>query len=290
MNIETRINEESAARREEVEGLGFFDAGLWLGEPSGFPFAEPLDPLSVPGVLSAYGMTQALLSHWDGSVVSAQDGNRSLIEAESGLPDTVFTVWTGLPLFPEEREPLPGLGEPHPRMRGVRLFPKAHKYPLAKWMTGSLCAWMTERRLPLFIQHVETDWPALYTLAGEFPDLQIVVESQWQKVIYHTRPLFNLMKDRRNVLLETSNLVSGDIFAWAVKEVGAEQLIFGSFAPVSDPLVPMGMILDSDVSDEEKRLAAGGNLRRILGMSGAAEDTRAGVARAPGGAAKGEGG
>ena len=49
-----------------------------------------------------------------------------------------------------------------------------------------------------------------------------------------------------------------------MREFGAERLLFGSFLPVSDPLVPIGMVLDADLSEEEKRLIAGDNLRRLL--------------------------
>jgi predicted TIM-barrel fold metal-dependent hydrolase len=123
---------------------------------------------------------------------------------------------------------------------------------------------MTENRIPLFIQHVETQWNDLHLLAETYTELNIIVESQWQKIIYHTRPLFNLMKAHRNIVLETSNFVCSNILEYGVGELGADRFIFGSFAPMNDPFVPIGMIIDARISDEEKILIAGDNLRHIL--------------------------
>lgn len=49
-----------------------------------------------------------------------------------------------------------------------------------------------------------------------------------------------------------------------VRSFGAERLLFGSFVPVNDPCAAIGMILDADISEAEKRLVAGENLSRII--------------------------
>jgi hypothetical protein len=40
--------------------------------------------------------------------------------------------------------------------------------------------------------------------------------------------------------------------------------LYGSYAPVSDPLVGIGMILDSGLAAEQKALIAGLNARRLI--------------------------
>jgi len=275
-------------RRELCERLRFFDAGIWLGRPQGFPLAEELHLDSLPTQLAGRTLAGGLVSHWRGKVVSASDGNRALCEADRSLGPDLFTVWTGLPLFPTEAHgPLPGRDELPERARAVRLFPKSHNFPLESWAIGPLCEWLSARRMPLFVWHVELDWPALHRLAGEFPDLPIVVETQTQKILYHTRALFPLMRDRRNVHVELSNFAGAGFIEYAVSQFGAERLIFGSFLPVSDPLVPIGMVLDADIAEKEKRLIAGDNLRQLIGEvrllpESSVETARAG--RAPAGA------
>jgi predicted TIM-barrel fold metal-dependent hydrolase len=102
-------------------------------------------------------------------------------------------------------------------------------------------------------------------MANAFPELPIVVESQVQKILYHTRPLFALMSHCRNVFLELSNFAGPGFVEFATREFGAERLIFGSFWPVNDPLVAIGMVIDAEISRDEKALIAGENLRRLIG-------------------------
>lgn len=262
--MEARIGQMCRTRRERAGKLAFFDAGIWLGQPVGFPLARQLPPGELASVVGKDFVTGGLVSHWRGKTVSAQDGNVALAAVLPALPDDTYVVWTGLPLYPVEPGPLPGHGDLAEGVRGVRVFPKSHNYPLAGWVIGSLCNWLAERRLPLFIWHVELDWSSLHALAGEFPELKIVVETQTQKILYHSRPLFALMQQCRNVLVEISNFVGPRFIEHCVRQLGAERLIFGSFQPMNDPLVPIGMVLDAEISDSEKALIAGGNLRGLI--------------------------
>jgi uncharacterized protein len=144
------------------------------------------------------------------------------------------------------------------------LFPKTHQYQLAAWVVGELCEWCSEHHVPLFVWHVEVDWGSVQALAAAFPGLSIVVESQWQKILYHNRDLFSLLKACPNVCLESSNFIGQDNVSAFVRSFGAERLLWGSFLPVNDPYASIGMVLDADIKEEEKRLIAGGNLRRLI--------------------------
>ena len=245
--------------------LAFVDAEIWLGPPEGFPLARELCPADVADVLERHLCTRAgLVSHWWGKTPSAQAGNAALAEAMSGMPPDFHGAYTGLPLLPGEvGVPFAG-GAQFPRMRAVRVFPKSHRFPILPWMLGDLCEAMVEHRLPLFVWHVELEWDALRELALCFPKLTIVVESQIRKLIYATRPLVAVMRECGNVHMETSNSVGIGMIEYLAREVGAERLLHGSFLPVSDPFVPMGMILDADLCEADKRMIASENLRRLL--------------------------
>jgi hypothetical protein len=258
------IRQIAEARRQQARELGFFDASIWLGHSVGFPLAGELKSEQLPSVLGRGFLRGGLVSHWRGSTISAQDGNLALDGILPDLPDETYTIWTGLPLYPAEPGPMPGQGKVPDRLRGVRIFPKTHAFPLADWMIGSLCEWLIAHRLPLFIWHVELDWPSLRALACGFPQLNIVLETQTQKILYHTRPLFALLRDCPNLLVEISNFTGPGLVAYAVRQCGAQRLVFGSFQPMNDPLVPMGIILDADISEAEKAMIAGGNLRALI--------------------------
>ncbi len=265
--IESMIRAMAQEKQEQIEDLKFFDAGIWLGMPVEYyaPTSRELGIGDIAEVLSAYRYTGALLSHTDGFMQSAQEGNGALVRAASGLPDSVFFIWTGLPLFPKEQGPLPGSGPVPERVRGVRLFPKTHKYPLEPWILGSLADWLADVRMPLFLWHVETDWQALYAFAKKYSHLCIVLEGQWQKILYHNRVVYNLLRECGNILLELSNYIVPDGIFHLAREVGANRLVYGSFLPHTEPYAPMGLVMDSGLSREEKLLIAGETMRTIIG-------------------------
>ena len=259
-----QIREMAAERRAQAARLDLCDASLWLGRAQGFPLARTWQPAYLAAILPRYFIRGGLVSHWHSRTHSAQDGNQALAEALPQLPADCGVIWTGLPLLAGEGAPLPGLGALPERVCGVRLFPKAHIFPLADWTLGPLCEWLVGHRLPLFLWHTELEWSALRSLAKAFPQLRIVVESQPQKILYHVRPLFALLGECPNLLVETSNFIGQGVIEYVVREFGAERLLFGSFLPVGDPLVPLGMLLDAVIDDAAKALIAGGNLRRLM--------------------------
>ncbi len=263
MSVEQRITALSERARKRAEDLDLFDASLWLGGPDFFPLAREIPVGSLGSVMAEYAIRGGLVSHWEGSRLSPQEGNRQLRD-ERSLPSGTWTTWTGLPLAAGEPGPLPGIGPADPRMRGVRLFPATHHFQLTPWAVGSLCEWCVTRRLPVFLWHVEIDWDQLYRLACAFPALTLVVESQWQKILYHDRDLASLLAGCPNVMVESSNLIGQDFITWLVRGWGAERILFGSFLPAADPWAAVGMILDADISDRERALIAGGNARRLL--------------------------
>ncbi|TFG61578.1 MAG: hypothetical protein E4H36_10140 [Spirochaetales bacterium] len=257
---------EIEIRRNRLLNLPFFDSELWLGRPLEYfaPTSGQITAGEVAGYVKARSLTGALLSTTEGVLQSPQDGNRQLLEAEEYLPDSVFTVWTGLPLFPGEPGHLPVPGNLHKRCRGIRLFPKSHRFLLEDWTAGSLCAWMTDMYLPLFLWHVETDFTELYRLVKQYPDLPVIIESQWQKILYQLRTVYNLLRACPNIRLEMSNLVLPGAVEYCVREFGAERLLFGSFYPMAEPLTAQGLLIDADISREQMVMIAGGNMEKLI--------------------------
>jgi len=262
--MKSAIRAMARERRELAERLGFFDSGLWLGPPEGFPLAEEMGPEVLLKFAAASYVKEGLVSHWLGKRVSAQNGNRALAELLTEFPDDFSAIWTGLPLFPEEPGPLPGKDKFFDRVKGVRVFPATHKFLLEDFVVGTLFDFMVQTRLPLFVWHTELDWSSLYEIAGKFPELTVIVETQTQKILYHMRTLLPLMRERSNVLLETSNLSGQDYLEYGVKTLGPQRFVFGSFLPVFDPLSSIGTVLDARISEADKKLVAGDNLRRIV--------------------------
>ena len=250
---------------ETVKELQFFDSNVWIGKPFGFPMAGELKVEGIQDAYAKHHITGSLISHWMGVKASPQAGNEALCKIASTLSENDYLMWTALPLYPKDTGCLPGCQELDRKLRAVRIFPKTHHFALKSWQLGSLCDFLVERSLPLFIQHVELDWDDMYDFAKENPDLKIIIESQAnQKILYHSRPLFAMMKELSNIQVEISNFVGPGFIEYAVGQFGAERLIYGSFMPVSDPFVPMGMVLNAQISKSDKKLIAGDNMRRLI--------------------------
>ena len=72
-----------------------------------------------------------------------------------------------------------------------------------------------------------------------------------------------VMQDVPNVFVE---IHLGSWLEWVKAEVGVERVVFGSNAPLSYISASTAQIEYASVSEEDKALVYGGNLRRILGV------------------------
>jgi hypothetical protein len=253
--------EDYARRRDE---LAFFDCSVWLGEAAGFPLSKPYSFDEMRGYMHGHRVTGGLVSHWAGLTLSPQKGNSLLLDTAAASDNNWRIILTGLPLFPQDDGPLPGHDKPHKGLAGVRLFPRSHSFSLSEWVLGPLLLWMEQHGLPLYIWHTEIEWDKLYTLARGHPGLPIVLETQREKILYHMRNLLPLMRDCENVHVDTSNLTGQGYVEQVVHDCGASRILYGSFFPVNDPSVAMGMLLDAEIGVEEKQLIASANCRRLL--------------------------
>jgi len=258
------VRERIERYREAVNRLELFDCSLWLGYPEGFPLARELQLDELKKEMENHNIKGGLVSHWLGNTLSAQAGNKVLLARSPMFKAHMYSIWTGLPLYPTDAPPLPGMGTPDKCMRGVRIFPSSHNFILEDWVIGSLCEWLLLHNLPLFVWHTEVTWTSLHRLALRYPNLIIILETQTKKILYHTRVLFALMRECPNIYIETSNFVGSGYIEHTVHEFGAQRLIFGSFLPVNDPFVAIGMIIDSEIHENDKKLIASGNLKRII--------------------------
>lgn len=74
-----------------------------------------------------------------------------------------------------------------------------------------------------------------------------------------------MAKSHPNVYLEicTSILADGMIEA-AVREIGANRIVFGTDSPLLDPAVQMAKITSAEIPDSDKAKILGANMRRLL--------------------------
>ena len=76
--------------------------------------------------------------------------------------------------------------------------------------------------------------------------------------------------------LETSRMAHLDAVTVAVRELGAERVLYGTGAPIRAMQSALNAILQAQISDDEKRLVLGGNAQRLFGLPGRAGAPAAG--------------
>lgn len=107
----------------------------------------------------------------------------------------------------------------------------------------------------------ETTPTELAQLAAKFPEQEFLCAhagGEWEKGI-------RAVRNSPNILVETSGFDStAGFIEMAVRELGAERIVFGSHLPSRSLGTELGKVIAANISEEDKRLILGGNYRRLL--------------------------
>ena len=75
-------------------------------------------------------------------------------------------------------------------------------------------------------------------------------------------------KKHENLLLDTaSSQIDNGMIEYAVEELGADKILFGSDMPLLDPYTQLAKVRGAEISDGDKVKILGGNLVRLLGLT-----------------------
>jgi predicted TIM-barrel fold metal-dependent hydrolase len=162
--------------------------------------------------------------------------------------------------------------------RGIHMaavFPtRSYPYLINEWLCGGLLAALEAHRVPVLLQNsalasrgsqlervygfsVENiDW-----MCEHYPNLPIILGG----VSGAASVLIPLMKRRSNLYIEISKCyVHQQPVRFLSEQVGIERVLFGSGLPFTGPGPAMTEVHYAQVSETDKRLVAGDNLRRLL--------------------------
>ncbi len=244
-------------------GMDFFDCNCMVGR---FPQPQPgqfWDVDSLEGELERCGIARALVFHSLGKELDPATGNAALMRELAGRT-RLAPCWVVMPHDTGEMPPPPELCAQmrSQGVRAVRVFPTMQNFTLAEWCAGNLLAELERNRIPVFVDHTETNWDAIHAVCEAHPGLPLVL----LRVNYRShRFIYPLLSRHRNLYLEIGLFVAHDALAECARHHGAERMLFGSAMPHFAPGGPMASIAYAEISDAEKALIAGGNLRRLLG-------------------------
>ncbi|MBI2442194.1 MAG: amidohydrolase family protein [Lentisphaerae bacterium] len=121
---------------------------------------------------------------------------------------------------------------------------------------------LADLRPVVFVSFAELKPDDLLAVAARLPTVSFVVtDVMWPQYI----ETFDLMRQRANVLVETSLLHTWNAIAIAVREFGAERILFGMGAKTHNGAA-IAALMDASITPAERSAIAHGNLERLLGL------------------------
>jgi len=127
-----------------------------------------------------------------------------------------------------------------------------------------IMSYLEKYRLPVLI-HVYTPSEAKMAeyVARKLPNLPVIMGHMGGTDVTAGRMCIEAAKKRENLFLETSSSPFDIIFA-AVKELGAERVVFGSDAPFVHPIPELKKIMELPISKEDKELILYKNILKLV--------------------------
>jgi uncharacterized protein len=246
--------------------LDLFDANLYLGLPTKAIHGAVSTATELQAYLKGQGIARALVWNVAQHEVSPVIGNTMLSDAIAGHQN-LFGCWTILP--PQTNEVIKR-GEDffaqmkQHRITALRAFPDSQRYLLNRQVFGTWMDEVVERRIPLLLSLEKgNSWAGVYHFLDQYPQITcILCDIGIWGVDRYTWPL---LENYPHVHLETSlvALEDGGMEA-TVAQYGAERLLFGSAFPERYAESSILQLLHADITDEDKRKIAAGNMQRLL--------------------------
>jgi len=205
----------------------------------------------------------AAVVHYAASVEYSCDyGNRRLL-ADIGDDPRFVPQWVLLPHHTGEAPPPADLVDEMLSLgvRTARIFPQRHGFGTEEYVIGPLLSELARRRVPLFIEQAELELKEAVELCQRHPELPVVLCGlAWGR----DRALYPALARAPNLHIETWAHQGHRAYERFVREFGADRLLFGTDLPHRSPGAARMMCCYEQISEEDRRKIAGGNLLRLL--------------------------
>ncbi|HET8523980.1 MAG TPA: amidohydrolase family protein [Thermomicrobiales bacterium] len=215
------------------------------------------------------GIGKAVVCHtwaWQYDPVA---GNQQLMTELAALPlerrERLLPCWAVVPSATGEQGTTGELGVAMEGagIRVARLFPRDHNYSLSSPDAAELLAMLAERRILTLIDFDQTSWEEIDRIAGQTPDLQLVVCRTGYRVL---RRMAGVLARRPNCAIDLSYFGSHEGVEWLVDRFGAGRMLFGTAAPLADGGGAVTRLMLSAVSEGDRAAIGAGNAQRLLGI------------------------
>jgi hypothetical protein len=150
------------------------------------------------------------------------------------------------------------------RFKGMKLMPTRHRYNVDSIVTHPVMEKAEKLGIPVTIHSSsEGGYPWLISeLATKFPKVSIIMDHSGYR--YYQAEAIKAGKKNSNVYFGLSLVSEPSFIDRIAREVGADKLIYGSNAAGGIPKIGLSVYDYTNLSDNEKAMALGGNLRKLL--------------------------
>ncbi len=244
--------------------MELFDCNICVGLPTRGASLAHCERDDVLNMMTGHGISKALVWHIAQHDSSPQTGNVLASETIANHPN-LHGCWSILPPQTDEIITPHFFKEMHDnRIAALRTMPIRHYYMLNRVVFGKFLDEVTERRIPVLISlEYGADWPAVYTLMADFPNLHCIVcdIGVWSQ----TRYIFPLLEAYPNLKVETSLLsLTASGLEVGVSKYGAERFVFGSGYPARSAEAASLDLRHSELTEQQRSQIACGNMQKMI--------------------------
>jgi predicted TIM-barrel fold metal-dependent hydrolase len=155
---------------------------------------------------------------------------------------------------------------------GIKIHPEEHVYPIVQH-GEALFAFAAERRAVVLAHSSEQNSLAAdyVKFANAYPEMRLIlahIGCGWDGDLTHQ--VRAIQQSRHgNVFADTSSAksITPNLIEWAVREIGAERILYGTDTPLYFAPMQRARIDHADISDRDRRLILRDNAVRLLGLA-----------------------
>jgi predicted TIM-barrel fold metal-dependent hydrolase len=159
-----------------------------------------------------------------------------------------------------------------PKCVGIKIHPEEHVYPITKH-GDALFAFAAEQRAVVLAHSSERNSLAAdyVKFANAYPEMRLIlahIGCGWDGDLTHQ--VRAIQQSRHgNVFADTSSAksITPHLIEWAVREIGAERILYGTDTPLYFAAMQRARIDHADISERERRLILCDNAVRLLGLA-----------------------
>ena len=234
------------------------------------------DAASIVEVMDRCGVRATAVSDMRSLVGDFREGNRTVAEAAEAFPGRFIGYATANPNYPldEMEADLEHWLANHPWMRGIKLHPSLHRYPVTGPRYRPAYEAAVRHKVPL-LSHTWGDGPeallcdpAMFAgLAETYPSVPFFLGHSGG-ILPGYRSAIEVARRYPNVYLELcGSFQTMGLVEYLVDEVGPDKILFGSDVLFLALPAELGRVVYAKISTEDKRKILGLNAARLFNFT-----------------------